>query len=83
LKLYSYTPSLDLHGMDREYAVFKAKEFIHDHYKMKKDTIRIIHGIGTGILKTAVHDYLRSEKIVKEYKTNYFNQGETVVILKI
>ena len=83
LNFYSYAPSIDLHGMDREYAVFIAKEFIQDQYKLKNNTVRIIHGVGSGILRSAIHEYLKHEKIVKEFKTNYNNSGETIIILNI
>ena len=36
--------------MDREYAIFKVKEFIDECYKLKYENIVIIHGIGKGIL---------------------------------
>ena len=47
--------------MDREYALFKVKEFIDDCYKLKYENIIIIHGIGKGILLEAVNKYLKKE----------------------
>ena len=79
--LSSY-PKLDLHGMDREYATFKVKEFIDDCYKLKYEKIVIIHGIGTGILKHAVRSYLQKDKRVLEYKLDFMNPGCTNVSLK-
>ena len=81
LILSSY-PSIDLHGMDREYAVFKAREFIDDCYKLKYEKIVIIHGVGTGILKDTVRSYLQKEKRVLEYKLDFMNPGCTLVTLK-
>ena len=66
--LYSSAPSLDLHGIDREYAKILTREFIDDNYKLRNDTIVIIHGIGTGIVKKAVHEELKYNKKIKEYK---------------
>lgn len=79
--LSSY-PKLDLHGMDREYATFKVKEFIDDCYKLKYEKIVIIHGIGTGVLKDAVRSYLQKDKRVLEYKLDFMNPGCTLVTLK-
>ena len=59
MTLYSNAPSLDLHGIDREYAKILTREFIDDNYKLKNDTAIIIHGIGTGIVKRAVHEELK------------------------
>ena len=81
LILSSY-PKIDLHGMDREYALYKVKEFINDCYKLNYEYIVIIHGIGTGILKNSVLDYLKKEKRVLEYKLDFMNPGCTIVRLK-
>ena len=81
LILSSY-PSIDLHGMDREYVVFKVREFIDDCYKLKYEKIVIIHGVGTGILKDTVRSYLQKEKRVLEYKLDFMNPGCTLVTLK-
>lgn len=79
---YPSMPQIDLHGMDREIARILVKEFLYDNYKLKNYQLAIIHGIGSGILKKEVHMLLRKEKIVKEYKLDYFNSGCTLVELK-
>lgn len=82
MKLYSNYPSLDLHGIDRDYAKILVKDFINDQVKLKEKNLVIIHGIGTGIVKRAVHEELKSNKNVKEYKLDNFNIGCTIVTLK-
>lgn len=79
--LSSY-PSIDLHGMDSSYAIFKVKEFIDDCYKLKYEYLVIIHGIGKGILSKAVREYLKKDKRVLEYKLDFMNPGCTLVRLK-
>ena len=79
--LSSY-PTLDLHGFDREYAIYKVEEFINDSLKQKKYTIVIIHGIGEGILRNSVLEYLRKSKKVEKYETDVINTGCTIVSLK-
>ena len=81
LILSSY-PSIDLHGMDRDYAIFKVREFIDDCYKLKYKNIVIIHGIGKGILAKTVNEYLKKDKRVLEYKLDFMNPGCTLVCLK-
>ena len=80
--LSSY-PKIDRHGMDSDYAVFKVKEFIDDCYKLKYKNIVIIHGIGTGVLKNAISNYLKSDRRVLEYKLDFMNPGCTIVVLKV
>ena len=50
--LYNNLPSIDLHGMDRVFAIIKVKEFINDNYKLNNKLILIIHGKGSYILKS-------------------------------
>jgi len=76
-------PKIDLHGYDRESAGVATKDFINENIILKNDIILIIHGIGSGIVKTAVHDALKQDKRVIEYKTDNFNQGCTIVKLHI
>lgn len=76
-------PSVDLHGLDRYSARMITNDFVEENLFLKNETIVIIHGIGTGIVKKEVHEALRVNKNVKEYKTDNFNSGCTVVKLKI
>ena len=49
------------------------------------DTVTIIHGKGTGALRKAVHDILRRNKAVKDFRLGVYGEGEsgvTVVTLK-
>ena len=78
---YALYNVIDLHGFDREFAIIKVKEFISDSLKMGKFNIVIIHGRGSGILKRSVNQYLRTDKRVKEFKIDNFNDGETIVRL--
>lgn len=76
-------PSIDLHGDDRDTARIKIIDFLEDNIKMKNDKIIIIHGIGTGALRTTTHEVLKRQKNVINYQTMHFNQGSTIVWLKI
>lgn len=82
LKLYSNLPTLDLHGIDRSYAKILTREFVDDNYKLKEETIIIIHGIGQGIVRKAVHEELKKNRKVKNYKVDNFNSGCSIVTLK-
>jgi DNA mismatch repair protein MutS2 len=76
-------PSIDLHGFDRDSARVSVNDFVDENVFLKNEMIVIIHGIGTGIVKKEVHEALRVNKNVLEYKTDNFNSGCTVVKLKI
>lgn len=82
MSLYDYLPTLDLHGIDRDYARILINDFIRDHYKIRTEQVVIVHGNGTGIIKKTTQETLRKNKYVDEYKINNFNAGMTVVKLK-
>lgn len=75
-------PELDLHGYDSLGGVAMLKNFIDNNIRIDNKKIIVVHGKGTGILKKAVHDYLKTDRRVLEYKTNNYNDGETIIILK-
>lgn len=74
-------PSIDLHGYDRESARVAVLDFVKENLKLKNSVFVIIHGRGSGILKNTVHQVLRTNPKVKEFKTDYFNEGCTIVLL--
>ncbi len=76
-------PKLDLHGFDRNSARLAINDFINDNHIMKNELLLIIHGIGTGIIKKETHQTLKQHPLVVDYKTDYFNEGCTIVQIKI
>ena len=72
-------PQMDLHGYDRDSARMMVNDFVRDNYDLGNEMIVIIHGKGTGIVRREVHEALRVNKLVLEYKTYNFNDGCTIV----
>lgn len=82
ITLYNNLPSLDLHGIDREYAKILINDFIRDSYNSKEYNVTIIHGNGTGILKKATKETLSKNKYIESFKIDNFNSGMTIVNIK-
>lgn len=78
--LSSY-PKIDLHGYDSDYASIVVNDFINDNCLMKNRYIVIIHGVGQGILRKRIHNDLKNNKKVKNFKIDIFNEGQTLVEL--
>lgn len=76
-------PSLDLHGEYKESAIILTKEFINDNIILKNEYICLIHGIGTDIIRSSLHSYLKTDKRVLSFKRDFFNPGCTIVKLKL
>lgn len=72
-------PKIDLHGEDRIGARILVRHFIEDNYKTGYDELAIIHGGGSGTLRKEVHEILKKDKRVIEYKLDNFNSGCTLV----
>lgn len=72
-------------GMNVEEATFVIDKFLDDCTLSKLETVRIIHGKGTGKLKNGIHQFLKSNSHVKSFRMGTFGEGEmgvTVVTLK-
>ncbi len=76
-------PKLDLHGFDRFCAQVAINDFIRDNVKLKNEFVVIVHGIGSGVLRKQVGITLKQSKQVVAYKTYYFNQGCTIIQIKV
>lgn len=76
-------PKLDLHGFDRETARVAINDFINDNLKMKNEFLVIVHGVGSGVIKTTTLETLKRNKKVKEYKIYNFNVGCTILQLNL
>ena len=76
-------PKIDLHGYDRETARVYINDFVNDNYKQKINLFCIVHGNGSGTLRLVTSETLKRNKKVIDFKTFYYNQGCTVVEIKI
>lgn len=76
-------PKIDLHGFDRESARVAVNDFVRENIKLKNEIIVIIHGIGSHIVEKSVHDTLKKNKYVIDYKLYNYNVGCTIVHLAI
>jgi DNA mismatch repair protein MutS2 len=46
----------------------RLEEFLDQAYLTNQTEVRVIHGIGSGALKKAVHDYLRSSPYCASFR---------------
>lgn len=76
-------PKIDLHGYDRESARLAVDDFIAEAVVMGYSDVVIIHGIGSGVVKIAVHETLKRNKKVLSYCIDIMNVGCTVVKINI
>lgn len=73
-------------GLNVEEAVFVVDKFLDDCSLAKLQTVRIVHGKGTGKLREGIHKFLKKHPHVKSYRIGTYGEGEmgvTVVEIKI
>jgi DNA mismatch repair protein MutS2 len=66
---------LDLRGWRPDEAMREVDQYLHDNYMHGQGTIRIIHGKGTGALRSAIREQLRGHPLVKTAETEKREQG--------
>ena len=76
---------IDLRGMMSDEAVAVLSQFLDSAVMAHLAGVSVIHGKGTGALRAAVHQYLKTCKYVKRYRLGRYGEGEdgvTIVELK-
>lgn len=76
---------LDIRGMASDEGVVELDRFIDRAVMMGMSIVTIIHGKGTGVLRTAVQQRLRKHPSVRTYRAGVYGEGEagvTIVELK-
>ena len=89
---YSHVPKarnvkieINVIGMTVEEANFVIDKFLDDSVLANLETVRIVHGKGTGKLRKGIHEFLKTNPHVKSFRLGNFGEGEmgvTVVNLR-
>ncbi len=59
---------LNVRGERVEGAIEQIRDFVREAHALKRESVRIVHGKGTGALRDAVRQYLRDEKLVARFE---------------
>lgn len=76
---------VDLRGKTADEALMELDSFLDESILCGVETVTVIHGKGTGVLRRAVHQRLKHHSAVKAYRLGLFGEGEdgvTIVELK-
>lgn len=72
---------LDIRGHDSEQAIMELNAFIDSAVMSGVQTIRIIHGKGTGVLRAAVSQRLKSHRNIASFRLGRYGEGENGVTI--
>lgn len=84
-KSMNVSATLDMRGLMVNEGLEKLDKYLDDATLSSLTSVSIIHGKGTGALRKAVQDYLKSSPHVKSYRFGAYNEGGdgvTIVELK-
>ena len=79
------TMELDIRGKSADEGVYEMEAFIDSAVLSGLNMVTIIHGKGTGVLRAAIQQRLKSMKNVKSFRSGLYGEGEngvTIVELK-
>ena len=84
-KSLSVSPEINLLGKTVDEAVSELDKYLDDALLSHLNSVRVVHGKGTGALRKGIHEYLRRQKHVKSYRLAEYGEGDagvTIVELK-
>ena len=81
MKLNAVSNEVDLRGMDSVEAVCVMERYLDEAMRGNLPSVRIIHGKGTGVLRSAVHQAIRKNKFVKNFRLGVYGEGEDGVTI--
>ena len=84
-KSKNISPEINVIGQTVEEAIFVIDKYLDDCSLAKLNTVRIVHGKGTGKLRNGIHAFLKNNPHVKSFRLGTFGEGEmgvTIVEIK-
>ena len=80
-KSMSVSTEINLLGKTVDEAVAELDKYLDDAVLAHLNSVRIVHGKGTGALRAGVHKYLKRQKHVKSFRLGAFGEGDAGVTI--
>ena len=80
-KSLSVSPEINLLGKTVDEAIAELDKYLDDALLSHLNSVRIVHGKGTGALRKGIHEYLRRQKHVKSFHLAEFGEGDAGVTI--
>ena len=81
MKMAAMSSEIDLRGMDTIEAVCVMERYLDEAMRSNLQSVRIIHGKGTGAVRAAVHQSLKKNKHIKKFRLGRYGEGEDGVTI--
>ncbi len=80
-KSFSVSPEINLLGKTVDEAISALDKYLDDAYLAHLPSVRIVHGKGTGALRSAVQSHLKRVKYVKSFQLGEYGEGDAGVTI--
>ena len=80
-KSYSVSTEINLLGRTVDEALSELDKYLDDAVLSHLDSVRVVHGKGTGALRKGIHEYLRRQRHVKSYHLAEYGEGDAGVTI--
>ena len=80
-KSFGISPEINLLGNTVDEALAQLDKYLDDAYLAHLESVRIVHGKGTGALRNAVHQYLKRASFVKSFRLGEHGEGDAGVTI--
>lgn len=80
-KAATISPEINLLGKTVDEALAALDKYLDDAYLSHLSSVRVVHGKGTGALRSAVHSHLKRLKYVKEFRLGEYGEGDAGVTI--
>ncbi|MGN1266388.1 MAG: Smr/MutS family protein, partial [Dorea sp.] len=80
-KSMSVCTEINLLGKTVDEAIAELDKYLDDACLAHLNTVRIVHGKGTGALRAGIHKYLKRQKHVKSFRLGAFGEGDAGVTI--
>lgn len=80
-KSFGISPEINLLGYTVDEALAQLDKYLDDAYIAHLNSVRIVHGKGTGALRSAVHQYLKRSSYVKSFRLGEHGEGDAGVTI--
>ncbi len=75
------SPEINLLGKMVDEAIAELDKYLDDAYLSHLSSVRVVHGKGTGALRSAVQKHLKSVKYVKSFRAGEYGEGDAGVTI--
>lgn len=80
-KALSVSTEINLLGKTVDEAIAELDKYLDDASLAHLSSVRIVHGKGTGALRSGIHTYLKRQKHVRSYRLGAFGEGDAGVTI--